>query len=83
MLAIILSVLVVFAENAAENPFIPSATFCKANVVQNGFNSGRSSTSFPSLIKLTIYGSADEYAVLVATYFASPKITVSVILFCE
>ena len=70
MLAIILSVLVVFAENAAENPFFPSAALCKADAVQNGFNSGRSSTSFSSLIKSTICGNADEYAVVAATYFA-------------
>ena len=83
ILAIILSVLVVFAENAAENPLMPLAALCKADVVQKGFNSGRSSTSFSSPIKSTICGNADEYAVVAVTYYASPNITVSVVLFCE
>ena len=83
MFFIILSVPVLFAENAAENPFIPLAALCSADGVQNGFNSGRSSTSFPSPMNSTICGSADEYAVVLETYFASPKITVSVTLFCE
>ena len=83
MFSIILSVVVFFEENAAQNPLLPFPALSKALYEQKGVNSGRSSISLLSLINLTICGNAVTYAVFPAIYFASPKITVSVSLFCE